>query len=116
MDLHVYSIFDTATGAYMRPFFAQADGAALREFTDIATNAEHFIGQHPEDYSLMKLGMFDDNNGKLYPETPICLRTGLEAVASARKVAPGALAQFENDLTGDPDGQVGNGAQLQPGT
>ena len=55
MRLNVYTIFDSAAGAYMRPFFMQSDGQALRSFTDIATDKDHEIGKHPEDYSLYRI-------------------------------------------------------------
>lgn len=82
----MYSIYDTASGAYMRPFFLQSDGQAVRMFTDIATDAEHEIGKHPEDYSLFRLGQFDDNRGEVLPEQRECIITALEAVANSRRV------------------------------
>ena len=63
MNLNIYTIFDTASGTYMRPFFTQADGQAVRSFKDISCDAEHEIGQHPEDYSLWRIGLYDDNSG-----------------------------------------------------
>ena len=86
MRLNVYTIFDSAAGAYMRPFFAQSDGQALRGFTDISCDAEHDIGKHPEDYSLYRIGTFDDQKAKLDPEDRQCLATAQEVVASSRKV------------------------------
>lgn len=86
MKLNVYSIFDTAAGTYMRPFFLQSDGQATRAFTDIATDADHEIGKHPEDYSLHRIGIFDDQKGKLIHEDKECLATGLEVVALTRNV------------------------------
>ena len=50
-----YSIYDTATSAYMRPFIAPQDAQAIRLFKDIALDADHDVGKHPEDYSLFKL-------------------------------------------------------------
>lgn len=86
MRLNVYSIYDTAAGAYARPFFMQSDGQAMRAFVDIAGDKEHEIGRHPEDYSLFRLATFDDTKGVFHPEAPECLSTGLEAVAQGRKV------------------------------
>lgn len=59
MKLNMYCIYDTATGVYLRPFFMQSDGQATRSFKDIATDADHEIGKHPEDYSLHRIGVFD---------------------------------------------------------
>lgn len=86
MKMVIYSIYDTAAAAYMRPFFVQSDGQATRMFTDIALDAEHEVGKHPEDYSLHRLGQFDDNNGALMPENVECIITALEVVAKSRQV------------------------------
>ena len=66
-----YSVFDSASDTYDRPFFAQSDGQAMRSFGDIAVNAEHPIGQHPADYTLFRVGSWDDNEGKLEGESPV---------------------------------------------
>lgn len=86
MRLNIYTIFDQASGSYKRPFAAQADGEVIRIFKDMAMNAEHEIGAHPEDYSLWRIGIFDDNNAALVPEDKECLGTALEMVASQRTV------------------------------
>ena len=84
MKLNAYTIYDVASGIYMRPFFSQADGQAVRGFKDIATDAEHEIGKHPEDYTLFRIGSFNDTTGKMEGEPPEKLMTGLEAVAFDR--------------------------------
>ncbi len=85
MLMHVYSFYDTASGSYMRPFVAQADGEATRVFMDLVSDPEHPIGKHPEDYSIFRLGSFNDQSGDIGPEDPIeCLSTGLEMVALKR--------------------------------
>ena len=81
MRLFIYSIFDTATGAYMRPFFVQADAAAQRAFEDLVATPDHEVAKHPECYALFRLGVFDDNKGSIVGEAPECLQTGLQAVA-----------------------------------
>ncbi len=78
MLMHVYSFFDTASGAYMRPFVAQADGEATRVFDDLVADREHPMGKHPEDYSIFRVGSFNDQNGALTVEPPECLVTGME--------------------------------------
>ena len=93
MKLNVYTIYDSAAAVYMRPFFLQADGQAMRMFTDIATDAEHDVGKHPEDYSLARIGTYDDSKGRLVPEEVEILATGLEVVASSRQIEPGSLKE-----------------------
>lgn len=84
MKLNAYTIFDVASGTYMRPFFTGADGEAKRGFKDIASDAEHAVGQHPEDYTLYRVGSWNDVTGKLEGEELEKLMTGLECQAEIR--------------------------------
>ena len=86
MRYFLYSVFDSASAMYERPFCAQADGAAIRSFTDIACDADHPIGMHPEHYSLFRLGTFDDNTCVVDPELAVCIGKAHELVASSRVV------------------------------
>jgi len=81
MKTQIYAIYDVASGCYQRPMFARADGEIMREFQNICVDAEHPCGEHPEDYSLIRLGTFNDQNGKVENEENECLATGLEMVA-----------------------------------
>lgn len=85
MRLNIYSVFDAAVGVYKRPFFAQADGEAIRAFGDIAADTDHEIGKHPEDYSLFRIGTWDDGNAKLHPEDRECLVHALETLKKDAK-------------------------------
>ncbi len=86
MNLNIYCIYDMAAVAYMRPFFAQSDGEALRSFTDISIDAEHPIGAHPEDYSLHRIGVYNDQNAIITVQEKECLATALERVAATRTI------------------------------
>ncbi len=85
MKLNLYSIFDTASGLYLRPMFAQSDGEAIRAFSDAVTSDTEY-GKHPEDYSIHRLGIYDDTNGTLTDEHNCCLGTGLELVAKSQQI------------------------------
>ncbi len=98
MKLNIYSIFDQASGLYSRPFFTQSDPEAMRSFTDIATDADHPIGKHPEDYSLYRLGTFDDNKGNMINEDNECLVTALETISSTRKVNSGKQIDLSEQI------------------
>lgn len=95
MKLNVYTIYDVATGAYMRPFFQQADGQALRSFSDIALDADHEIGKHPADYTLYRIGSFNDTTGKLEGENLEKLATALECISNAQRVDTDQIDAFE---------------------
>lgn len=95
MKMNAYTIYDVAAGTYMRPFFTTADGEATRSFKDIASDAKHPIGQHPEDYTLYRIGSWNDNTGALAGEELEKLMTGLEAVHATRMVNKEQLAMFD---------------------
>ncbi len=84
MLMNVYTVFDVASGHYMRPFFCQADGEALRMFKDLANDMEHPMGQHPEDYSLCRVGEWNDQTGDIHERTLEVLCQGLEMVSQKR--------------------------------
>ena len=84
MKLNAYTIYDVASGVYMRPFFSQADGQAVRGFKDIACDASHDVGKHPEDYTLFRIGQFDERTGELTSMKIKKLATALEMEAEDR--------------------------------
>ena len=86
MKLHIYTIYDVASGIYMRPFFQQTDGQATRSFSDIALDAEHEIGKHPEDYTLYRIGSYNDNTGIIEGENPEKILTALQCISKAQHV------------------------------
>lgn len=98
MKMNIYSIYDVAAGAYLRPFFMQSDGQATRSFSDIAQDASHEIGKHPEDYTLFKLGLFDDNTGEIIAFDPEKIATALELVAQSRKVNKAELRALDDEV------------------
>ena len=98
MKLNAYTIYDVASGVYLRPFFSQADGQAIRGFKDIATDADHEIGKHPEDYTLFRIGSFNDNTGKMEGENPEKLATALELVAQSRQVNQDNIEQLHKEI------------------
>lgn len=82
MKLFMYSIFDSASGVYDRPFCALTDAAAIRSFADIAVDESTPIGRHPEDFSLFRVGLFDDNKGAIEPQNAECISRAHELAAS----------------------------------
>lgn len=93
MRLNVYCVFDRASGAYDRPWCARSDDEAVRSFTDIASDADHPIGKHPEDFTLFRIGTWADDKGELRGESPEKVINGGEAYASARIIKEGSLKE-----------------------
>lgn len=65
MILFVYSIYDEKVESYSQPFFAATNSAAIRMFTDLATDGQSTIYKHPQDYTLYQIGKWDDEKGQI---------------------------------------------------
>lgn len=66
MKLEIYSIYDHASKAYMTPFFMQNKGMAIRSFQGtVNPETPNMVSQNPEQFTLFKLGDYDDSNGKV---------------------------------------------------
>lgn len=74
MDRQLYAIRDHKAGEIIGGAYAisihRHDASAVRMFGDIATAQGSAIGQHPEDYALIRLGsLTDDDHLVGQPET-----------------------------------------------
>ena len=91
MKVNLYAVYDRASGVYDGPIPGHSDGAMIRNFSDMACNAEHQIGKHPEDYTLFKVGTWNDGTGELVDVISEKLINGGEAIAASRNIEPGSL-------------------------
>ncbi len=62
MLLKMFTVYDSKAEAYLPPFYLPAAGAAVRHFTDTASDPNHAFGRHPGDYTLFQVGVFDDQH------------------------------------------------------
>lgn len=63
MQQHIYSVYDQAAAAYLPPFTMHNDNMAKRIFIDTINQADHAFAKNPADYTLFRLGTFDDSTG-----------------------------------------------------
>lgn len=70
MKMEVIAIKDRALDAYMRPFYAQTIGQAIRMFQDEIKRPDGEMAKHPDDYDLYHLGTWDDQDGTTTQQTP----------------------------------------------
>jgi hypothetical protein len=98
MRLNMYSIYDRASGVYDRPWCAHSDEMAMRMFGDQATGADTYIGKHPEDFTLFRVGTWDDNKGQIVGEAPEKVVNGVEIVAATQKVNGEAHKELNEKL------------------
>lgn len=81
MLMKVFSVYDSAAGAYLQPFFMASRGQAIRAFTDLVNDVSHSFSKHADDYTLFELGTYDDASGKIAShETPQSLGVAIEYV------------------------------------
>lgn len=67
MNEEVFSVYDSAAGRYLQPFFAETIEVALRMFRTVVNKPEHQFNRFPEDYVLFHLGSFNASSGMLTP-------------------------------------------------
>jgi len=65
MKISIYSIYDSKASAYAPPFFLLRDQQAIRAFSDTAKDPSTQLNRHPADFTLHKIGEFDDQSGKI---------------------------------------------------
>jgi len=58
-----FSVYDSKVKAYDKPFFMRSRGEALRGWQAAVNDEKTTLCTHPEDFSLMELGDYDDETG-----------------------------------------------------
>lgn len=72
MELKIFAVRDRATDQFGNPMFLMSVGQALRSFTDEINNAskENQLYQHPDDFDLYELGVYETSTGAFLTHTP----------------------------------------------
>lgn len=83
MTLKIYSLFDEKAKMYSQPFYMAHDGLALRAFGDLVGDPKTTPGKYPVDFTLWKLGEFDDNSGIFCTVKPEYLAKAVDFVKEA---------------------------------
>lgn len=68
MKLEMYAIYDSAARAFRAPMFMKSAGLAVRAFTDAVNSPDTELNAHPGDFSLARVGTFEDDSGVVIPE------------------------------------------------
>lgn len=78
MKLHAYCIYDSAAQAFNTPFFQQNDGLAIRAFQGLVNaDDKNNVSEYPEQFTLFKIGEYDDQDGKIKGTDPVSLGVGI---------------------------------------
>jgi len=95
MKINVYSVFDSKAAVFANPFYMANDAVALRGFAGAVNSPESMLYKHPEDYSLYRLGTFDDSVGLLVAEAqPVVMATASSCIKMVMPTTP-AISPIE---------------------
>lgn len=72
MQYIICAVRDSKSEAFGRPFFSVSEGTAIRGFDDEVNrqDPENPLNKHPEDFTLYKLGTFNDTIGTFETHIP----------------------------------------------
>jgi hypothetical protein len=66
-----YAVYDRKAELFSAPFLEFKDGTAIRAIQDLVVNSpDHAFAKHSADFSLHKLGEFDDVSGVITGQMP----------------------------------------------
>lgn len=85
----MFAVLDKAANLYMAPFFVVAEGVAVRDFMDEANNPSSLLAKHAKDFSLYRLGSFDDATGSFFLHAePQYVMSAVQAMMQAAATQP----------------------------
>lgn len=73
----VFSVRDEASGLYMGLQLNETDEVALRSF-DFALDSNQLMQFRPDDFSLWRVGYWDDVKGIIEPCDPYLMKRGVK--------------------------------------
>ena len=80
MKVKLYAVLDKASGVYDGPIPCNADGVAMRNFRNTAMDANSTIGKNPSDFSLWRVGEWNDATGEIVPEIKECMAYAVDII------------------------------------
>lgn len=84
MELIMVAVYDSKARAYLAPLCVRQAAVAVRWFQQELTNPATDFARFPGDYTLMELGMFEDETGiTIAHNAPTQIVTGLVLKAAA---------------------------------
>lgn len=95
MKMTIYTIFDAAAQTFTRPIFLPADGMATRVFVDMIQDPNQELHKYPQDYTLFRIGTYDDQDANIEPQPAQRLMSGSEAIKIARQRRLDEMVQQE---------------------
>ena len=88
MILYIFSVYDSAVGAFLPPFFSRSKMEAIRSFSAACNEKEHQFSKYGRDYALFELGEFEDSVGSLESIQPTRVISAMECLEDKETVLP----------------------------
>lgn len=67
MTLEIYAVYDSKAKAFAQPWYAANQFVALRHWVSAVNDPQTVFYKHPEDFTLYRVGAFDDATGEIVP-------------------------------------------------
>lgn len=78
MKVKLYAVLDTCTGVYDGPVPFHNDQTAMRAFHKHASTEGTPINNSPSDFSIWRVGEWNDADGSITPETKTCIAYAID--------------------------------------
>lgn len=102
MITKLFTVFDQKAMTYLPPFTGHNKAVGERSFSDAVNQPGHAFNMHPMDYTLIILGDFDDQSGRVIPlDIPLNVGSGVQYVKGDTPPLPKSMI---NDLNGKDAG------------
>lgn len=88
MKIECFSVYDSAAGAFLEPFFSRTPETAIRAFRATVNSGQNDISSFPEDYTLFHIGTFDQETAEFSTFTPHSLGVAIMFLDSGVSDAP----------------------------
>lgn len=78
--MKIYTTYDNAAKTFGQPWFAPNDVSATRAFKMEVNRANdhNVIYKHPEDFSLHRVGDFNEQTAEIVPQEPELIAMGFK--------------------------------------
>lgn len=85
MDMLIYTIRDATLQAGTRPMFFATQEQAVRAFSAAVSGGDQNMTENCDDFTLYKIGSFNDESQLITGHDPERVVTGFEALAIAKR-------------------------------
>lgn len=68
--MYLYSVYDSKAESWYAPFIADNAGLACRFLSDSLRGSATVLSNHPDDFSLWRVGSWDPVSAAIVPQIP----------------------------------------------